>query len=380
MGKLRAALAWWADQDDLGGFASVAHRLFPGWTVKRHGRAPHREDRNPSFSLYRNERGKWKFKDFGRGEQGGLVEFVMLAGLSKQDAIQWLVEAADLQPDSRHRVWSPRSGRGCIQGASASPIPRPLPAIPEKTLRTWEEGVAYLQTRPEEIERIATWRGWPVEFTGCLAESMTMSMPRHHGVRSVAFPVMVPEQLTNGLGARMIGFHARLPACGASNRAEWRFMPNMREHGQTTPALPFVLGRFDTAKLLIVTEGQWDLLSFASAAGWMGVGCHWPDEICMVGIRGAGGVTAFLARYEPFWPKRADCLLLPDHDQAGRSWTTGLNAFDQRLLLHCRKVVVESCAPHKDFNDLYRTGAVGPNDIEELLDRHFGARVERGTP
>lgn len=67
---MQSALDWWAAQDDMGGFRTAAAALFPGWLPRRCCRAPHREDRAPSFSLYRNARGEWRFKDHATGERG----------------------------------------------------------------------------------------------------------------------------------------------------------------------------------------------------------------------------------------------------------------------------------------------------------------------
>ena len=95
---------------------------------------------------------------------------------------------------------------------------------------------------------------------------------------------------------RDIGFHCRLKPSARDEKASWRFVPNEQEHQQTTPALPFIIGGswFDTARLLIITEGQWDSLTFALAAGWLGEGCIWPERVCIIGIRGAQGVNPFL--------------------------------------------------------------------------------------
>ncbi len=92
---LRDTLEWWASRDHFGGFATAGATLFPGWTPRRSScRAPRREDRSPSFSLYRGTRGDWRFKDHATGEKGGLVDFVMLAGMPQKDACRWLMDAA----------------------------------------------------------------------------------------------------------------------------------------------------------------------------------------------------------------------------------------------------------------------------------------------
>jgi hypothetical protein len=78
----------------MGGFLTAAKALFPGWEPKRCCRAPHREDREASFSVYLNERDEWRFKDFGSDQQGGLLEFAMLAGMDEKHASRWLMEQA----------------------------------------------------------------------------------------------------------------------------------------------------------------------------------------------------------------------------------------------------------------------------------------------
>jgi hypothetical protein len=90
---LQTALAWWAGRDEMGGFATAAAALFPGWVPKASCRAPHREDRSPSFSLYYRN-GAWRFKDHATGEGGGLVDFVMLAGMDAGAACRWVMEGS----------------------------------------------------------------------------------------------------------------------------------------------------------------------------------------------------------------------------------------------------------------------------------------------
>lgn len=370
---LQNAIDWFAAQDDVGGFETVGHLLFPEWIPKRSCRAPHREDENPSFSVYQNPSGKWCFKDHGgTGEQGGLVDLAMLAGMDQRTAARWLIEKAgfDLQKGCAPVSPAKKSRKGLACGGSTRPAAC-LPAMPAEVSRSWMEGVGHLQSSPNLLGKIAASRGWPVEFARHLAETMKISAPLYHRQRTLAFPVFVPEPAGDRCVSRMVGYHARLNPAHPELRASWRFVPNQREHGQTTPSLPFLLGSFDSARLLIITEGQWDALTFGLAAGWLGEGCHWPDHVCLIGMRGASGANTFFRYYTRFWPDDADCLLLPDNDEAGKIWFTGPNAIDQRLARLCRKVVVESCAPHKDFNDLYKAGMITQTEIADLIGRHF---------
>jgi hypothetical protein len=91
---LQKALEWFGGRDEMGGFRTAGEILFPGWEPKRCCHAPHREDREASFSVYLNERDEWRFKDFGSDQQGGLVGFAMLAGMDGKQASLWLMEQA----------------------------------------------------------------------------------------------------------------------------------------------------------------------------------------------------------------------------------------------------------------------------------------------
>ncbi len=373
---LQEALEWWSQQDDMGGFRAVAQVLFPGWEPKRSCRAPHREDEERSFSVYRNNRGNWRFKDFA-GEQGGLVGFVMLAGMDQKAASHWLMDKTGIVA-GQSTAFAPRArakGKECKI--------EKLPAMPEKAMAAWIEGVQYLQAQPGAVKMLATWRGWPVKFARYVVDCAVIAMPLYHGKRTIAFLVTVPEAGTTSLGGRIImrdvGFHCRLKPREGQAKASWRFVPNEKEHEQSTPALPFIIGGsdFDSATLLVIAEGQWDALTFALAADWVGDGCMWPPDVCVIGVRGASGINSFLQTYDRFWPKAANCLLLPDTDGPGSKWFDNEDSFADRLVERCRKVAVVGCRGHKDFNDLYRAEKVMPGQIADLLASH-GMSLEGG--
>lgn len=122
--------------------------------------------------------------------------------------------------------------------------------------------------------------------------------------------------------------------------------------------------------MLIITGGQWDALTFAFAAGWLGYRCAWPPGVCVIGLRGDASSNVFLRHYAPYWPAAANCLLLPDNDASGARWMEGADSFAHRLAARCRKVSVVKCGGHKDFNDLYRASGISPWEIAEFLASH----------
>lgn len=376
---LQRALTWFAERDEMGGFHTVAGELFPGWQPKRSCRAPHRPEKTASFSLYQNERKEWRFKDFGTNEQGGLVGFVMLAGMDEKRASHWLMEKAGVSPIGASIPISLAMSRQKTE----IPLDEPEtpPGITREAFDAWFEGVDHLQGSRERMEALAEFRGWPVAWVEYLAECAAISMPLYHGQRTIAFLVEAPTGGRGGLVMRHAGYHCRLEARTGENRAGWRFVPNEKEHGQSTPALPYIISGslFESAKLLVITGGQWDALTFAFAAGWLGEGCQWPEGVCVIGIRGDASSHLFLRYYERFWPGAANCLLLPDGDPSGDKWFAGADSFAKRLAVRCRKVAVVKCSPHKDFNDLHRAAKITPEQIAELLASHRMAVEGRVT-
>jgi hypothetical protein len=122
--------------------------------------------------------------------------------------------------------------------------------------------------------------------------------------------------------------------------------------------------------LLIITEGQFDCITFAHAAGWLNHDAAWPDWVCVLGLRGANGINPFLSHYAAFWPKEAKCWLLPDHDAAGKAWFEPHNveeSFAERLSALCSEVHVETIAGAKDFNEAWQRNLVTHADIGRQL-------------
>ena len=364
---LQQALAWFAERDEMGGFKTAARELFPGWAPKRSCRAPHREEKNASFSVYRSQKSDWRFKDFGTGEHGGLVGFAMLAGMDGKQASHWLMEKAGVRWSERFVTFT-RPVKIESKPTEAEKAPEMSPAV----RGAWKEGVDHLHRHPEGVGALVALRGWPLAWAKFLADRAHVSMPLYHGRRTIAFLVETPEIGPEGMTMRGVGFHCRLAPRPGENHAGWRYVPNEAEHGQRIPALPFIMGGscFDSAKLLVILGGQWDALTFAFSAGWLGDGCQWPDGVCVIGMRGDSSSNIFLHHYGRFWPKAANCLLIPDGDASGARWLEAADSFASRLSARCRKVAVVRCGRHKDFNDLYRAEQITPVHIEGLLASH----------
>lgn len=340
-----------------------------GEHAKKGTRCPFHDDHKDSFSVYRKN-GEWAWHCFAGCGGGDAADFLArVDGIRNGDACRRLIELAGMGSRGAEgtRPWIQRK-------ACAPSIPERLGVMPDAVADAWNEGVDYLLAHQITAERLAAFRGWPVSFAQYLIDCAAVSLSLHYNERGIAFQVVAPEGERGAMATRPVGYHIRLKG-KPGEKATWRFLPHEQAHGQSIPALPYLIGEFEKARLLVITEGQWDALSFALAAGWLGDGCLWPAGVGLIGIRGASGVNPFLRWYEHFWPERVHCLLLADADKAGGSWSDGDNCFAKQLAKRCAKVAVVDCHPYKDFNDLYRAEKPGPEVMGNLLAAH-GMTVE----
>jgi hypothetical protein len=313
------------------------------------------------------------FKDFATDDGGdNLIElFAQAKQVAFRNALHacagWL--GVPVTANCRTTPQSANDSRSYCVARSVCIEPSRLGVMPDTVSAAWREGVDFVLAHSRAVERLAELRGWPTEFARYLAGCAAISMPLYRGNRGLAFLVVAPEGQRGSMTTRDVGYHIRLKP-QLNETASWRFLPNESEHRQSIPSLPFILGDFDTANLLVIAEGQWDALTFALAAGWLGDDCEWPAGVGLIGIRGASGVDTFLRRYRRFWPHGANCLVLADADPAGSRWYNGEYSFAAKLAALCRKVAVVDCAPYKDFNELYRHEKVGRDEIQQLLESH----------
>ncbi|HPA19240.1 MAG TPA: hypothetical protein PLU30_15950 [Verrucomicrobiae bacterium] len=332
--------------------------------------SPFRKDRNPSFSVYDDGR---RFNDFGNPEhRGDAVDFLRIArGLSPADAVKEFIRLVGCESSPQMPAARPTLAPGARDVGREAPTPPPRP-MSSADAAWWADGIRRLKDDSALKRQIAEWRGWPVGLVATLADDGLMGVVFSGKVPNVAFPVVAPAKPR---GPIQTGLHLRpLPPPDG-----WRFHPG----GGVVRALPFVLGEFRTARLLVICEGLWDAITFAHAAGWFGHDASWPDWACALGIRGAQGVRPFLEAHGPCWPDPPpNVLLMPDADAAGRTWfeagSNGREPFADQLAARARKVAVVTCGGAKDFNEAFKARPISPADIGAMMLAN-GLTDERGN-
>lgn len=290
---------------------------------------------------------------------------------------------------------------------------RVLDRWPAPVRSAFAEGWKHLGAEPARLKDWAEGRGWPVEWVQWLYSEGLISMPwlpwcvagESWAKRGKALRVEVPRIAADGLSVVMeiIGYHQQFFTLSKpredgtrEGRKQWTYVPyvpdnqdgeklltpflgELRALSRTIPALPWAMGDFTATKFLVISEGQWDAITFAGAAGWLWE-AGWPQGAAVMGVRGAEGVDTLLAYWGP-WLRacRPAVLVLADNDKAGKKWIEARArdyghiaepTLSARLKAHgARRVEVSTVRPElgKDFNDYYRARPLTAPDIVKWL-------------
>lgn len=347
-----------------------------GHELKRMGRryrclSPFNAEKTPSCYV---DEDRGRFKCFSSGSSGDIFDYIILThGCGLEDAYKILAQRAGLSIGGDW-VNAPR------------PVPKPRPKIEEEKplqamsgvdLECWNEGVGFLKLSTSTIRKIAEWRGLD-EVTvlelaqrgkiGCveLSDYLRRQDPQD-GLRRVAFPV---EGIIDG-EIKQVAYHVRLKPRPGEKKASWRFCPS------GVGAWPYILGDVESAKFLFICEGQWDAIAICDSLG-IGMEAMFHEEIAIAAMRGAQNWRLFVEHYllrgltqdhvkAMAAPKeklklrpRLKCLVICDADDAGETWTTGVDdqpSFVQILQAVCGHVYVREPLEGfgKDFNDILKT-------------------------
>ncbi|MBL9191759.1 MAG: hypothetical protein JNJ82_05330 [Opitutaceae bacterium] len=336
----------------------------PGRSCK----SPFRQDRHASFSVYEDGR---KFKDHADDCGGDVVDFIAKArGCTLAEALAVARERIGWRPGAHGPALSRRrEAPRMTPRADTEPTYRAEPMSGE-VRAAWEAGLRWLKIDAGMQVEIDRWRGWPSGTTHFLAEEGLLAAPESKGARGLAFVVQYP-----GRSAWIeTGYHMRHKPRRAGDRVVWTYQPA----GVGMPCVPFVLGNFYGARLVIVCEGEWDCVTFAAAAGWLAHDTAWPDGVAVLGVRGASGWRTFLEHWRPRWPRRPRFLLVPDNDEAGLKWHTEFAGALTPLALSVTVLTPKAGGP-KDFNDLHRQKPFTPESVYGLL-RSLGLMDVKGFP
>ena len=304
-----------------------------------------------AICLIGERRGLWL--DHAASDRGDILKLWMLVrGIPFPDALDeaevWLERHAPYLP-------TPLSPEEASDAETHSYIPCPFPS---EVACTWNQGVRFLSNNPAIQCALDQWRRWPLGTTAALCAMNQIACIDCNGRPHWAFRVEYPHQM----GTVTVGYHARPVEQVTGDRTPWFYHPNQRQNSYGIPSVPFVLesDRVEGAELIVVTEGQWDAVTWASAAGWLE---KWPGLVTVFGLRGANSWKTFLNHWGRYLPK-TNFLLVPDHDEAGLQWR---DEFAADLRPRARSVQFLIPPPGLDFSEWQSQEQLGATFINGLL-------------
>lgn len=325
--------------------------------------SPFREDRKASFSVFAQGT---RWRDHATGESGGAWAFaqrcwpndsrgeladrlIAISGVprsaprSRLSAEQWKAKQTIERAAAEHRVAHEREA----ELAKRRPADE-VPLWPDFVRERWIEGENAVLADRARLTKLATDRGWPVDWAEQLVVAGKLAAPWlpwsgpecREPRRGRACLVERPLVAADGAVAECVpvGYHQRFWADGAKQwvyvphrprESEWRregFAAQLEDYAATqpdtrslVPALPFFLGSLEP-EWVCITEGQWDAITLAGAVGYFEDA--WAERrVAWLGVRGASGMEVLLAYWGAWLARwRPRVWLLCDADAAGRKW------------------------------------------------------------
>jgi AAA domain-containing protein/CHC2-type zinc finger protein len=295
---------------------ALLHQLGLGEHAKKSACCPFHEDKNPSFSIWRNGDGCWAWKCHTGCGAGDEINFLELhEKLSRHDAVKRFLEMAGVNggtPPSRKHDVSPA-------GPTTSRAPF-----------DWKTSVA--DFTGERVERLAEWRGYSIDFCSSLKENGLVGLING----CIAFPVHDPA-------GSIVAAHYR------QKDGSWRYYP------QGAKTRPFVIGQLISGDPVHVFESQWDAFALMDKSG---------EHSGILITRGASNGALVAGAI----PQGATVYVWTQNDTAGAEWEQKACANTKAIVKRCKIP-----APHKDLNDWTRAGATS----DDLLDAMLSAETIR---
>jgi hypothetical protein len=290
---------------------ALLHQLGLGEHAKKSARCPFHEDKNPSFSIWRNGDGCWGWKCHTGCGGGDEITFLERhKGIPRGEAIKLFLEMAGVTTSGQ------TSQRNLSDGQTA--------------LFDWQRCVSTL--KPSDLVRLGNER-WLSRACCEWFHDENKLIGKFRG--DYAFPVQ-----NNGT---VVGAHYKVPG-------DWRY------HPPGIKTAPLILGDLSKAKQVHCGESQWDMLALADRTDW-----YKNESVAFIATRGAGNA----ALVKGLIPQGVSICAWPQNDQAGEKWLNDLSAFVPGLAVARVPVSIRKANEFgeavevrlKDVNDWTKAGA-----------------------
>jgi hypothetical protein len=359
-------------------FRQDGHQLYPKGQGRWTCLCPFHTEKTPSCTL--NDEGKkaGSFHCFGCGAGNSVYDYLIkYRNITFAESLAIVRRHLNL-PDEEFRRTHPTTA------PPKDPLKLAAP-LSEFHITSWHADCQRLLTSPDDITRIAQWRGFDESVVRWAASQQYLGLRLGHGkycygrVRE-AFPVrrpLLPGEATSDATSAHIGIHIRLGPGTPGNTSEknsYRFDPT------GIGSWPLVIGEPAAATHLFFIEGQWDAFALVQLLGWHTRPAP-PITSAIIALRGAANWKLWLA-HQPL-REDATAYLFPDNDISGRAW---MEAPPSKHGAPPERTFVESLTwlpdgspriatthtfaipgGEKDLNDALKKGRITPADFRTAL-------------
>lgn len=302
--------------------------------AKKRALCPLHDDQHASWSLYRDDRGYWRFKCFAGCGQGDEIAFLELYyKVPTSEAIKRYSELAGVNGSEPFVAARAVQQRKEVNGADS-------PSATPKSF-DWQSCVEAFTNK--HVEQLAKWRGYKVETCSLLRENRLVGL--HNG--RIAFPVLDIER-------KVVGCHYR-----SKNGKDWFYYP------KGTKTCLLVIGELAPGDTIHVVESYWDAFAFMDVSG---------ERETIIITRGAqnGKLIAGLI------PDGATVYAWKQNDElkngkrAGDEWLKAVAA-------HAGGKVLRAKTPEqfKDLNDWTRAGATDKDLLAAMINAELIREPEK---
>jgi CHC2-type zinc finger protein len=292
---------------------TLMDRLGLGKHTRKSGKCPFHDDTHNSFSVWKNVAGLWFWKCHAGCGEGDEITFLELhANLTNGQAIKRYLELAEVNSSAPTQKPNHTLARS-----------KPNKRHEQNTL-DWASCVQAFTE--QDVERLAKWRGYSIEFCFWLKENELVSLFDN----CIAFPV-------HDRTTKVVAVHYRL------KDGSWRY------HPQGAKVRPLVIGELVSRDPVHVFESQWDAFAFMDISG---------ERNGIIITRSASN-GAFIA---DLIPNGSTLYLWTQNDAAGAKWQNAICANTKAQVKQAK-----TPPPHKDLNGWTKTGATSGDLLGAIL-------------
>lgn len=298
-------------------------------------KSPLREDRNPSFSVYRKD-GEWKWSDKATGDGGDVIDYLQAReGKDFKGARARLLEMSGVHEATPVPAKKPESTR--------------VRVTVKKKIFDWADCTKALTA--EHVAEIAEWRGYPVEFVEWCRDQGWIGWYKG----GPALPVHE--------GEKVIGIHHRQ----IDDPSSWR--------NTAGKAAPLVCGDPFKAPMSVVMESQWDV--FAAMAAMEAHRKPVVENMAFIASRGADNTASLGDLIAKISGEGRRIGAVEQNDPPREDGKPTGNDTWRKKVAKLAPGICFNAPPkeHKDLNDWFRAGMTGG----DFLDVVMNARPKRTT-